>query len=262
MGQRLGVSWQKANNYWSSFATLFFDIKDQFANNAYGPEWNFTKWLMVKAGLAEEQCMRQLKNYKDAIAADQNEKIAARNAEIERQKRAAKIADAEERNKQLTEKQRLAAEAKALKDANKQAKQASAKAKKASEAAKKGAATKKAKLAAFTPNADKTLPQLANDIHTGETKCHHGKQEMVNGIMIISIAMATARKKFENDDLGFNDWLKQNNINYSKDDRAAYINMGLIPDETRKVLGDTNRNSPRYIWELELKPKTNVISIA
>jgi hypothetical protein len=90
MAHELKVRWRKANNYYRSFTTMMFQTKDKFAHQAYGMP--FSSWFLRKAGLSEDQVMRQLKVFLRIIAAEDRERVERENYRIDAEHRAEKRA--------------------------------------------------------------------------------------------------------------------------------------------------------------------------
>jgi len=63
-----------------------------------------------------------------------------------------------------------------------------------------------------------------------------------------------ARQDFGNDNNQFGAWLDENNINLSKDDRAALLGIGKNMEFAKPILEQTDRRSIQLIWRNDIKP--------
>lgn len=106
--QLMRVSWRKAHNYYATFARTFVETKAKLDSGEYGPEWTMQRWMIRKAGMFEDQVIRQMAVFLRAVAADEREMIEQENKRIKEEKRAA--AEKEKQEK---------AAAKAIKDQEK-----------------------------------------------------------------------------------------------------------------------------------------------
>lgn len=122
--QRLRVSWRKANNYYASFAREMLEVKQAIDSGAYGSEWTFSKWMLKKAGLFENQVMAQLRVFSRVIAAENRDKIEAENRRAIAEKKAAAEREAAARRTAAAEKRAAAAERRAVKEHQKRQKAA------------------------------------------------------------------------------------------------------------------------------------------
>lgn len=122
--QRLRVSWRKANNYYASFAREMLEVKQAIDSGAYGPEWTFSKWMLKKAGLFENQVMAQLHIFSRVIASENRDKIEAEHRRAIAEKKAAAEREAAARRTAAAEKRAAAAERRAAKEHQKRQKAA------------------------------------------------------------------------------------------------------------------------------------------
>ena len=166
--QRLRVSWRKMNNYVASFATLWFERKEDFESGKY-PGWTFAMWLGQRVGLPEASITKRLRAHRQALAEDH---IEAAEVAIQALRQA-------ERNRVEAEK---AAKAKA-----RQERQAAAAAKKAQIEAAKAAKAAAAKIV------EKVAPSVANR-HPASATPERGCERCG-----ISLSGRTARARFCSD---------------------------------------------------------------
>jgi len=104
-----------------------------------------------------------------------------------------------------------------------------------------------------TTNHDK-LEQLAGEIRGALLACERGKAEWARGALNLCTYLAEARAMFKAD-RQFGDWLKEQKLALSDDDRAAAIAMGKQPEVARAVLEATERRSLRHIHRTEFKSR-------
>lgn len=75
LAHRMGVMWDKANNFYVSFAGDLLKVSEALQSSRYGNDWTLAKWLFVKAGMFEKPIMMILKAHQNAIAEEDREKL-------------------------------------------------------------------------------------------------------------------------------------------------------------------------------------------
>lgn len=270
--QQLRVSWRKAHNYWSSFATIFYQVKSEFDANKY-PDITFANWI-TKAGLLEDQVIKMLHVFERAVASEERDKITAAHLEMENARLVIKTARMASRNIELERQRKLQAELRSSKDAERALRdqQRAERDRIASkELAKKRRLARKAE--AIHPQtiqpqevqppvkpASGELDVVADQIRSWKEKAEQTRIDWIDATMHIAELMVKAREHFPSDTL-FGKWLVEQNINYNTHDRTALIHFGYEPEIARKVLEETDRRSYKWIWEVEVKPKSKVATI-
>ena len=80
-------------------------------------------------------------------------------------------------------------------------------------------------------------------------------EEWIEATLDLAGQLWQARQQFTGDrEFGY--WLVENEMDdLGKNDRAALIGMGQHLELSRRTLEDTERSSPRYVWEDVIKPK-------
>ena len=125
---RLRVTWRKANNFYTSFVSQFFDIKKEFADLPFGPEWTFQRWLLRKGGMFEDQILTQLRSHMKTAAEEDCKRVEEENQRIAAEKRTAAMRQAAEKRAAVSERraasQHRKREQQAIKDAARAEKEA------------------------------------------------------------------------------------------------------------------------------------------
>jgi hypothetical protein len=101
-------------------------------------------------------------------------------------------------------------------------------------------------------NEDK-LPHLAWEIKSGLDLAEKGKQDRIKGLVDAAVALREARSLITAD-IRFNKWCSANEFGpdvLNAHDRAALIAMGAEPERMRSLLGNSERQSVRYIYQHE-----------
>lgn len=274
--QFLRVAWRKAHNYHTTLAKRFLEVKARVDAGEFGNDWNMSKWLMFKAGLSEEQLVKMILVYGKVLASEDRTKLEAADAQARYERQAQRKAELERQIAERAETQRLraiAAQQKAAKKAERQQKAAEKKVATDERAARRRLAhaaelkrqsrirvRERQQQAALAEGRD-VLSSLAAEIKAGKAEAEQGREAWIRGTMRQAVALAEARVKFGNDNNAFSDWLIQNHIFYSKDDRAALINIGMNAEIALNILQNTTRDSFEKVWRHEIKPEVEANSV-
>ena len=271
----LQVSWNKANNYYVSFAKSFLETKKRFDSGEF-PGWTYAMWLGQKAGLMESQVLKQLKNFNNVISGDDNRSIDKEAERLECERNADKLAKLEAKRKQADAERKIRADIAAGKEAERLTKKAKRDADNAERERNRAKAAKlvrdkayrERKAAALNQakpdkqsNETKTLSGLADGVRFGQARIAKGKVDFVEGTLQIASCLCHAREVCKSDKR-FGQWLTENKFDYDSHARAAYIHFGMEPDLARSILEITESTSPRYIWEQEMQPKSKVVTMS
>jgi len=68
------TTWNKTINYAASFTVKFQELEGQFASGRYGPEWTFSRWLIVKCGMSHRTCCRIILHLNRQASDEQRER--------------------------------------------------------------------------------------------------------------------------------------------------------------------------------------------
>jgi hypothetical protein len=100
-----------------------------------------------------------------------------------------------------------------------------------------------------------SLTILAERIARAWARVAGVKEQWVEGTLELAVAITDARDRFPSD-RQFAQWLAENELdNFSRDDRAALIQMARHLDVARIVLQETQRTSYQWIWREEIEPR-------
>jgi hypothetical protein len=80
------------------------------------------------------------------------------------------------------------------------------------------------------------------------------RAEWIETILARASLLLEARNAYSSRDRAFGEWLAEEGITISANDRAALLNMARHPAEARRALEVTERWSVRLIWEVEILP--------
>lgn len=101
IGQKLRITWKKANDFMASFARDYFIVAQELKSGKYGNDWNMAKWSAHKIGVFESSIVRRLKAHADALADDERQERDRVEAEQQRAKQVKRQAQqAEKEQKQ------------------------------------------------------------------------------------------------------------------------------------------------------------------
>jgi len=260
--RRLRVSWDKANNYYSSFSQLFLEIQAEFKTGVYGSEWTFVSWLGRRAGLSEDQCLKQMKNFANVIAGDSNEKVAEQLRQKELEKKRAKLESEKQKAALAEETLRVKADKQAKLDAVKLAKEREKQSKIDEAAREKKRANDRAyrqrKRQATVPL--ESVSDIIKELQALQIKENQMRPEWIERTIKTGVLLVKLRKTFPSD-IEFSKCLVDNALFYSPHNQAAYIGLGYNPRESRKVLEETDSYSLELIWR-KMKQNSTVIPIA
>lgn len=99
------------------------------------------------------------------------------------------------------------------------------------------------------------LERIADKIHDGRSLAECGldleaqaKERWIEGVLKQIEGLKEGRAAHSSD-RDFHKWLRENNLDYSHQDRAALIGLGGDLDLARKVLSKTASRSYRSIWD-------------
>jgi flagellar biosynthesis GTPase FlhF len=118
IGQKLRVTWKKANDFMASFARDYFIVAQELKSGKYGNDWNMAKWSAHKIGVFESSIVRRLKAHADALADDERQerdRIEAEQQRAKRIERQAQQAEKEQKRQRRAVEQAEAVAAKAVK---------------------------------------------------------------------------------------------------------------------------------------------------
>lgn len=132
--QRMKVCWDKANNFYNTFAGDFLETAKALQSGRYGNDWTVAKWLFIKIGVWEKSVLALLKAHQNTLAGEQREMIEAAKKEQQRknaeERQAKRLAAAQAKARRAAEKAQeqqakvvAEAQAKALREADQQARE-------------------------------------------------------------------------------------------------------------------------------------------
>jgi len=85
----------------------------------------------------------------------------------------------------------------------------------------------------------------------------------IEKMLALAVELKAARDECEGDDSAFGRWLLATGCDdLGKNDRLALIRMGENIELSRQVLEATNRHSPRYIWDNEIRPRLAPVDVS
>jgi len=76
IAHRMGVMWDKANNFYVSFTGDLLAVKTALESGRYGSDWTLAKWLFIKAGMFQKPIFTVLKAHQNSMAEEHREKLA------------------------------------------------------------------------------------------------------------------------------------------------------------------------------------------
>jgi hypothetical protein len=98
---------------------------------------------------------------------------------------------------------------------------------------------------------------LADRIRGALARAERGRIDWIEGTLELAVTLKEARERFQSNE-AFAHWLVDNRLDYEiigHHTRGALISMAADLTLARIVLQETQRNSWRYIWEEEMKPR-------
>jgi hypothetical protein len=105
----------------------------------------------------------------------------------------------------------------------------------------------------MTENNKNKLSHLASEIKSGLDLAEKGKQDRINGLVQVAIALHEARSLIKAD-IKFSKWCTANQFGpdvLNAHDRVALIAMGADPERMRSMLSNSERQSARYVYQHE-----------
>jgi hypothetical protein len=103
---------------------------------------------------------------------------------------------------------------------------------------------------------------LADRYRTAFERSQRIESEWIDTVLEMATTLREARDQFK-DHNEFSAWIDKNDLRFHNDkDRAALINMGRNLEVSRTVLQKTKRKSLQFIWIEDIKPMTEIESLA
>jgi flagellar biosynthesis GTPase FlhF len=271
---RAKVLWSKGQNFFSAFFAELQNVRKEIGNDAMFSKWCWDELHLglmaitrvadvlsvvdaakAKAELATTRAAEQEQKRKER---EQREAFAAADRKRKEEEKAAAAAE-KARNEELEKQRQKAADKHARKVASKQKNNAGFKAKQRQD--KKAALVKLAESSGqnIVPFVAKPV-EISEDDLVRQIKTAIANLEAANGeiaaarskwidmSVVLAGLLVDARSRYPAN-LKFSEWLNQNDIKISVQDRAALLSLGLDMQAMRVILEQTERTSYRQIWE-------------